>query len=799
MIISRRDFLRISAGVAMTSAALPIIQSVQTLAASDAPHATPNIARAPAAQAETYLNTVCSLCPSGCGLQVRVVDSRAVKVEGNPLHPLNQGVCCPKGQASLEVLYSPERLPAPMRRKVAKDVAANDISQWEKITWEDAQKIVADKLRALRDQGQAHTVAILHGGLRGQLRPLVQRFLNAYGSPNLISADSLGGETAHLAMFLAQGVNGYPIYDIDNARYVMCFGGSLLESAQHLQKYLSGYGFLHRGQSNRGKLVVVDSRLSVTAAKCDEWVPIRPGTLGALALGMAYVLIKSGAVNESFVKNWTFGYDDFKDDQGKTHIGFKRLVLEQYTLERVADITGIPGGTIAKLAGEFGAAKPALAILPTGRGDLASGNGLYTALAVNALNALVGSIEIPGGVQVQQYADYAPWSALPSDAVAEQARALPRLDGAGADYPVALSAYQTLADNLAQGKPYAVNALFLLNTNPVLDAPQGQRFVDALRKTFVVSFNPTLDESAVYADLILPSLTFFEMWQDDVIEGTGYPGIAMRQPVVASVRDGRNPGDVILQIAKQIGGAVSQALPWQDFLEVVKFRIGGIGIDWNDLVTKGAWSALIYNFAQPGSKAWSKVVGRDRVNAPKDGRYDFFSRELFAALSKDDSTSRLYPDDVACLPHFELPAEPANADYPFLLTCQETMTQPRYWSGVVPSLQEVYGLQVGARWESWVEIHPKAAHALGIKKDDWVWVESAAGKMRVRAKLVEGIWQNAVNIPYGQGHYSAAQWGREESTAKRVVGVNPLELVSAGTEKISGLAMILPARVKVYK
>ena len=94
MKLSRRDFLRISAGVAMTSAALPIIQSVQTVAASNAPHAVPDIARTTAAQSEKYLNTVCSLCPSGCGLQVRVVDGRAVKVEGNALHPLNQGVCC---------------------------------------------------------------------------------------------------------------------------------------------------------------------------------------------------------------------------------------------------------------------------------------------------------------------------------------------------------------------------------------------------------------------------------------------------------------------------------------------------------------------------------------------------------------------------------------------------------------------------------------------------------------------------------------------------------------------------------
>ena len=145
----------------------------------------------------------------------------------------------------------------------------------------------------------------------------------------------------------------------------------------------------------------------MTAAKCDEWVPVRPGTLGALALGIAYVLISSGAVKQDFVDKWCFGYEDFRDDQGKTHMGFKRMVLEQYTLARVADITGVDSGTIAKIAGEFGASSRALAIAPTGRGDLAGGNGLFTAMAIQSLNALVGSIEVPGGILTQQYPTFA--------------------------------------------------------------------------------------------------------------------------------------------------------------------------------------------------------------------------------------------------------------------------------------------------------------------------------------------------------------------------------------------------------
>jgi anaerobic selenocysteine-containing dehydrogenase len=283
-----------------------------------------------------------------------------------------------------------------------------------------------------------------------------------------------------------------------------------------------------------------------------------------------------------------------------------------------------------------------------------------------------------------------------------------------------------------------------------------------------------------------------------VLEGTGYPGIALRQPVVAPVCDGRNPGDLLLKWSQAVGGTVAQAMPWGSFLEMIKQRIAGMGISWDDLVEKGAWSGLVYFFAAPGSKAWGQVVGRDRLAAPKDGRFDLFSREAYAALSASLPAGGQV-DDTLCLPHFDLPDQTASEKYPFLLTSQETMTHARDWTGVVPTLQETYGLQVDTRWESWAEIHPKAAANLGIGNGDWVWVESEAGKIRVKARLTEGIWPNAINVPYGQGHLSPVQWGREEDTANRQIGANPYQLANAGTEARSGLAASLPVRVKIYK
>ena len=178
---------------------------------------------------ETIVKTTCALCPSGCGLDVRVVNGKAVKVEGNPLHPLNQGVCCLRGQTSLEVLYSPERLEHPRIQ-----TGARGSGDWKEISWDEALELAADKLTELREAGKSHSVALMHGELRGQMRQVVNRFMHAYGSPNLISRESLGEGTARLATWLSQGVNTIPVYDINNANYVLTFGGNLLESSRNL-------------------------------------------------------------------------------------------------------------------------------------------------------------------------------------------------------------------------------------------------------------------------------------------------------------------------------------------------------------------------------------------------------------------------------------------------------------------------------------------------------------------------------------------------------------------------------------
>jgi len=642
--LTRRDLFKAGTAVAAVGAAALALQRGLASSLGD------SLGRAAAAGEESIVSTTCSLCTSGCGLNVRVVGGKAVKVEGNPLHPLNQGVCCLRGQCSLEMLYSPERLAHPRIQR-----GERGSGRLEEVSWDEALQYVAEKLAALRSAGQPHSLALVHGELRGQMRSLVERFMEAFGSPNLIGRESLGEQAARQAMFLSQGINGLPAYDLNNASYVMTFGGNLLETSRNVIAALGAVAFMRRGRPQRGKLVAVHPRLSLTGMKADEWVPLRPGTYGALALGMANVMINSQLYDATFVRDYTFGFEDFQDAQGVTHQGFKNMVLEQYTLERVSQITGVATEVIARLAGEFATNRPAIAVMPTEPGELNSGNALYTALAIHALNALAGSIDVKGGVMVQRFPSLAEWPAYSVDGITAAGLAQPRLDGAGsAELPLAISVYQNLAQAILSDSPYPLQALVLLNANPGYDLPDDGHMVEALLKApFVVSFAPTLDESAALADVVLPASTFMEVWGDDYLEGVGYAGVSLRRPVVEPVTDSRNPGDVLLELAARLGGPVAQALPFPDYLSVVKHRLAGAPFEWDKLDANSFWAEMVYFNAAPGSPAWKNVVGRDRVSAPQDGRFDLFSRELFALFGSATQTGGM--DDARFLPHFELP------------------------------------------------------------------------------------------------------------------------------------------------
>jgi anaerobic selenocysteine-containing dehydrogenase len=794
MKLRRRDFIKLSAagGAATALGAQLAMPFFDTLDQAET-----------ATYTQQWIPTICLMCPGGCGVLVRTINGRAVKIEGNPLHPINRGKVCPKANAALQVLYDPDRLRGPLRQ-----VGERGSGDWQQIEWDEAIALIAERLATIRDDPGPHTVAFLSGRVRGQMDGLIERFLAAYGSPNHIRHGSLSVDGERIANQLTFGHREMLAYDWDNCNFVLSFGRAFLEASRPTVRQLRAFGSMRRDRPNRrGKFVQIDTRFSITAAKADEWIPIRPGTDGALALAIANVILTENLYDTNFVDRHTFGFEEWQDSGGVTHEGFRSFVLRNYHPVQAEGITGVPADTIVRLALEFAATQPAIAT--GGRGVSMHTNGVFSWMAIQSLNALVGSIEVPGGLMVQNHPPYAEWPLLPADPSAESGRSMPRIDGAGTrQYPLASSVYQMLPKHILSRDPYPINALFLYYTNPLFSSPELNQYLQAIREIpFVVSFSPFLDDSSVFADLVLPDHSFLERLQDDEIEpSVGYAVVGLRQPVVKTLFNTRDTGDVLLQIAHAMGDPMEAALPWDSFSQIVQHRLSGLWASqrgsirateyahfWHELTSQSVWQDTPYSFGQ-----WGRVF-----NTPSR-KFEFFSQTLFALLDVLrgeqewgdwlDELGISARGDAVFLPHFEPPRSIGDeTEFPFYFNSYKLMTHAEGRGANAPWLQEKLGLHVKRKWTVWLEINPETASQLGIDDDDWVWVESPIGeKIKLQAVLYPGTRPDTVNIPFEQGHQGYGRWAENR-------GENPNWITSNETDQLTGIAAWSATRVKVYK
>lgn len=457
-----------------------------------------------------------------------------------------------------------------------KRVGGKGANKWVKLSWDEAIQTIADNLADLRQQGEPQSLVVFDGARPGLMRKLVQRFCDAYGTPNHINTNQPDGMT--LAHDLAQGLREPFAYEFEKTEYVLSFGCGLLDGWRSPVGVARAYGYLRQERpGGKAKIVQVERRFSTTAARADEWVPINPGTEGALALAIAYVLIREDLYDLEFVREYTFGFDDWKDEQGVTHMGFKTLVLRDYRPDDVSGITGVAVDTIIRLAKEFAHSKPAVAIADANATSFS--NGTYTALSIHALNALKGNIDLPGGVLAEEPVPFKPLPEIKPDAVAERGVTMPRIDS-GQDTTLGLlaSPLEMAAANIVSTRPYPVRVAFFYNSNPLFSTVLESRLGQALDSVpLVVSFSSFLDETAQHADLILPDHSFLEKWQDSIAPPlSGTPALGIAQPVIEPLYDTMHTGDFLLKLGAAIGGAVADALAWSDFKELLKFSVEGI-------------------------------------------------------------------------------------------------------------------------------------------------------------------------------------------------------------------------------
>ncbi len=761
--ISRRTLLKTSVFSVAAVTANRILKHVETRSLPSPQESTEGVIT------EKRIFTSCLNCSTRCATEVRVVNGKAVKIKGNPLSKVSEGEICPRGHVGLQVLYDPSRVSSPLKRTNPVKEKGVDPG-WTQISWSKALGEVSTRLRLLRDNAEPHKLLMLHGLNTTSSMDMIYRFAQAYGTPNVFSADTLENEAGKLGRWMADGNSSHIGYDLGKSNYVLSFGASIVESVKPLARNLRMWGKIRRERPNRAKIVVIDPRYSVTAAKSDWWIPINPGTDGALAMAIAHVIINEGRYETRFIKNWTSGFNEYKE-----------LVLSSYRPERVAEITGIDASVIRQLAREFAQTKPAIAWI--GRGASRWPNGSYTSYAIFCLNALVGSIDTPGGVIYQEDPKYNAMSKLIEDAIALEGKAKPRLaSGRIKLLPTATAVTNQVADSILNGDPYPTEMAIGFNTNFIMSAPGAGQWADALKKVpYYVHIAPFISEMAEYADIILPAPTFLEEWgYDHSPPGSGFAEAKLKQPVVEPLHDTRCIIDIIFKIAKNLGRTIGRSFAdiGNDAQSFIRYRTNTL-LPWQEFCEKGVWIGPAYRYHK-----------YNRIFRTPSKKFEFYSRNLKNLLEKK---GRSEGNRAAYLPHYEETQFLGDKEtYPLMLSSYQPMLNVENGNQNYPWSQEIFLVMHGVGWTNFAEINKATASALGIKDKDLVWVESPFGRIKVRARVIGGIHPQVVSIARGQGHYSGGSW-------QKGIGVNPNEIVGVDYDHLSGQSAIFNTRVRVYK
>ena len=687
--MDRRNFIKLTAvtggAVTLASCGNPEHELIRFVPDEDL---TPGIAE--------IKNGVCPQCAAGCGTTVRVMQgdvdvvrdgqagvvtmSLAKKLEGNPTHPVNQGALCPRGQAAIQIAYHPDRIKTPLKRRGAKGSG-----DFQPVTWDAA---VAE----LVEQLDAHTPTCLTRPAASARRDVLAMLADHYET-DLLTYELFGDDVLRRANDMSFGRGQLPTFDLAASRYAISFGADFLGTWNSPVAHTAAYGRMRQGRPGiRGSFVQVEPRMSLTGASADEWVAIRPGTEGVLALGLAHVILReklrpadAAGRAGTLIDGWSKG-------------------LADYTPQAVEQKTSVKAARVERLARELAEQRPSVAII--GGAPLAQTNGLFQALAVNALNALLGSVNAPGGLS------FAPqWSTRVRP---DASRSLPELT----------------ARVLNGAQPPQV--LLIDRVNPVYASPPAWKVRDAILKVpFVVSFASFIDDTSVLADLILPDHAFLESWTEARPESGASVAVAtVAGPAMKPLYQTRAMPDVVLEVAKKLKRPVSaQVVPWASFDQMLQAQLG-----------EDAWATAT-------KQGWVELKGNQKPHSPQEQQAVTRTRSPLVRDAAFDGDAAQYPFHF--LPFASQAFHDGSVSH-------------------LPWLQEMPDPISTAMWSVWVEINPQTAARLGIGDGDVVEIASAHGSVRAPALISPGIAPDVLAMPVGQGHETFTRYasGRGSNPVK---------------------------------
>jgi anaerobic selenocysteine-containing dehydrogenase len=524
---------------------------------------------------------MCQLCSTICGIVGWVKDGRLLKIEGNPNDPNSRGLLCARGQAGLNHQYHPERLLYPLKR-----VGKRGEGKWKRISWDEATDEIAEKLKQIRESGKPEEFA-LHQG-RQRSKDALKRFLDAFGTSTQLSHRSLCSGNRRAANLTYLWESDWDLNDVENSKYILNFGSNAFEAHQgHVP-------FAQRIQNGRfrngAKLVTFDVRLSNTAGASDEVFFPFPGTDGLVALAMAHTILAENLHDERFLADWT----NVSIDELRAH-------LAEYTPERAEQISGVKAADIRRIAIEFAQAAPACTTM-CNRGSSAHVNGFYNDRAIHLLNALVGSVGKKGGWC------WSPWSGVDPQFKTPTMPAAAKTTNILEDppeYPLAnvwnrMRVGEIVYLYLLQGRA-KLQAYMTYNLDSPLTWPEESLTKEVLTNEALIPFHVCINcfynETAHYADIVLPWTTYMERWDLDARGAYNLrPYVGLRTPMVQPLGEARDVRDFFPEIARKVGNGMEKAYEYgttEDYIRAWAANVpenpqtGKSGLD--RLLEEGTW------------------------------------------------------------------------------------------------------------------------------------------------------------------------------------------------------------------
>lgn len=647
---------------------------------------------------DSVVKSHCRMCHGGCGVLVYTKQGKAVKIAGDPDCPINHGTLCPKGFASLQLAYHPDRLHHPVRR-----VGPKGSGKWERISWEVAMDTIAEKMLGYKENFGAESIVMGYGTGR-ENESVIYRFSNLLGTPNVLTAGHFCYGPRLATSIITCGSN--PIVDYENhPKCIIVWGNNVVISNPDEYKGEPFSVSLDRG----AKLIVVDPRMTRMASRADIWLQLRPGTDTALALGMANVIVSEGLYDKEFITNHVHGWEPFVER------------VKEYPLERVERITNVPAEKIAAAARLYATTKPAG--IQWGVAIEQQVNCADNDRVLMALMAITGNIDVPGGQvlfktpNIRQVSDFGAHKRLSPEQAAK------RLGGERFRLASKFSIInpKCVWDAVNTEEPYPLKMIFLISSNPVLSRANGAEIREALNKIdFLVVSDFFLTPTAEYADIVLPSATWLEMdYIGDYWKRHGY--ILPRRKVI-EVGECRPDHEMLNDLAHRVGQGDDW---WETFDGALDYILEPMGITFED------FKEMDYI---RGEVSYRKYLEKGFSTPTR--KFELYST-LLEKWGYDP------------LPQFNEPPEsPVSTperfkEYPYTLITGRR--QPGFFhteNRQLPWMRELHHDPV-------VEIHPDTAAKEGIAEGQWVVIESKRGKIRQRAKFFKGLERDVVSAEHG--------------------------------------------------